>query len=132
MNIIWTNLRLIERYITGDQWGPLIKLWFQDYEVHLHMNPLGTAVRVVGTVRNIGGNIRLNRYNDDVAPALRMVNPPLPPNMAQAATLFANSAAVPTTYHQWLRTETTGLVWTLGCGRAQQHRMRGHKPAYHP
>jgi hypothetical protein len=131
MQIIWGNLTILERYVTGDQWGPLVKLYLRDYEVHLHMNAFGTQVNVVGTTRNLGGNIRLNRYNDDVQPADRLAAPPQPPTLLQARALFATSAGVATTYHQWLRAETTGAVWTLGCGRAQEHRMRGHKPPYH-
>jgi hypothetical protein len=29
MQIIWGSLRLLERYVTGDQWGPLVKLYAQ-------------------------------------------------------------------------------------------------------
>jgi hypothetical protein len=95
---------------------------------------MGSAVRAVGTTRNLRGNIRLNRYNDDVAFVDRLAAPPAPPSFAQAQALFIASAAphVATTYHQWLRAETTALVWTLNCGRAQEARMRGHKPPYHP
>jgi hypothetical protein len=134
MQIIWTNLEILERYVTGDQWGPLVKLYSRDYEVHLHMNPHGTDVLQVGTVRNLGGGIRLNvnRYANDV-PADRhpMANPPLPPTVHQARAMFLASGGVVTTYHQWLRTETTGATWTLNCGRNQEHRMRGNKPPYH-
>lgn len=131
MQIIWTNLQLLDRYVSGDQWGPLVKLYTRDYEVHLHMNAHGSAVTAVGMTRNLAGNIRLNHYNQDVLPGNRLDNPPPPPTLAQAQLMFAASAAVPTTYHQWLRTETTGAAWTLNCGRAQQARMRGHKPPYH-
>ena len=132
MQIVWANLTILDRYVTGDQWGPLVKLYTQDYEIHLHMNVLGSAVTSIGMVRNIVSRIRLNRYNDDVAPANRWAQRPVPPSLGVGQALFVASglAAVPTTYHQWLRTETTGNVWTLNCGRAQEPRMRGNKPQH--
>ena len=131
MQIVWANLRISDRYVTGDQWGPLVKLFAQDYEIHLHLNLDGSQVNAVGTVTNSGfSRIRLNRYYDDVAVAGKqpLANPTRPPTVEQAQALFLRTAGVATTYHQWLRADH----WTLGCGRAQQARMRGHKPPYQP
>ena len=132
MQIIWANLTILERYVSGDGWGPLVKLYTRDYEIHLHLNAVGSVVSAIGTVRNLGSGIRLNRYNQDVAAADRLAQPPPLPNLGQGQALLDGSGlpGVVTTYHQWLRTETTGSVWTLNCGRAQEGRMRGHKPPY--
>ena len=136
MQIIWANLTIRERYVSGDQWGPLVKLYTDDYEIHLHMNATGTVVNQIGTVRNIRGGIRLNghRYNQDVHAhhGVPLAAPPQVPNVGQGQALFDGAALVNTTYHQWLRVETTGAAWTLGCGRPQEQRMRGHKPQYQP
>lgn len=138
MQILWGNMTIRTRYVTGDQWGPLVKLYTDDYEIHLHMNPIGTVVTAVGAVKNLGSGIRLraDQYENDVAAKGGVPFPaydrPAPPDLAQASALFDGSAFVNTTYHQWLRAETTGQVWTLGCDRPQEGRMRRKKPQYQP
>ncbi|MFC7627450.1 hypothetical protein ACFQVB_06755 [Paraburkholderia humisilvae] len=82
--------------------------------MHLHLTAHGNAVRVVGSVLRNGVRWRAGHG------MTRQIG----------RLLFAASAGAATTYHQWLVNEVAGTSWTLGCGRAQEPRMRGNKPAY--
>lgn len=104
-------------YVTGDKTGPLVKLYYQfsgeDCELHLHMDSLGEQVLGTGTFKVGGKNSKA-------------------PNVHTACTMFKQALkTAKIQYHQWLRQESSGKSWTLGCGRQQEDRMRGQgKPPY--
>jgi hypothetical protein len=91
-----------DAYVSCDQWGPLIRMWIQDWdgiEVHLHLDELGERV----TAANVRDKA-IGRGSD-------AHGTPLSPTLRTALHALATAGGI-TKYHQELR----AIGWHIGGG----------------
>lgn len=119
-SIKWDELEVQNVYVSGDQWGPLVKLYFDDYEVHLHMNATGK------TVQSLGSCFRLDRSSSKLKRVSLASSER--PSLERARERFnrAKGLKKEITYHQ----DLVAAGWTLEKGTEQPTSMRGHKDPY--